>query len=59
MLVQLEHLMTYPDVRTAVESGALRLSGWWFDIASGDMYAYQRRHALCFAVIDSRDWRSG
>ena len=51
VLVQLEHLMTYPDVRTAVERGALMLSGWWFDIAGGDMYGYQP-NARTFAVID-------
>ena len=51
VLVQLEHLMTYPDVRTAVERGALLLSGWWFDIAGGDMYVYQP-DARTFAVID-------
>jgi carbonic anhydrase len=29
------------------------LSGWWFDIASGDMYAY-RPASHTFAVIDRR-----
>jgi carbonic anhydrase len=53
VLVQLEHLMTYPDVRAAVARGTLRLSGWWFDIASGDMYAY-RPESHTFAVIDRR-----
>jgi carbonic anhydrase len=51
VLVQLEHLLTYPAVRREVDRGALRLSGWWFDIASGDMYAYQGESAS-FAVID-------
>jgi carbonic anhydrase len=51
VLVQLEHLMTYPIVRAAVENNSLRLSGWWFDIATGDMYAY-RRDTRSFAVID-------
>jgi carbonic anhydrase len=51
VLLQLEHLMTYPDVRTAVERGALQLSGGWFDIAGGDMYVYQP-DARTFAVID-------
>jgi carbonic anhydrase len=27
------------------------LSGWWFDIASGEMYAY-RPESRTFAVID-------
>ena len=51
VLAQLEHLMTYPDVGTAVGRGVLQLSGWWFDIAGGDMYVYQP-DARTFAVID-------
>ncbi|SJZ79052.1 carbonic anhydrase [Enhydrobacter aerosaccus] len=41
VLVQRDHLMTYPAVRSAVEANRLRLSAWWFDIATGDMYAYE------------------
>lgn len=51
VLVQLEHLMTYPDVRTAVESGELQLGGWWFDIAAGEMYIYQP-DACTFAAVE-------
>ncbi|APA85073.1 carbonic anhydrase [Paraburkholderia sprentiae WSM5005] len=51
VLVQLEHLMTYPIVRQQVTAGALVLSGWWFDIASGNMYAYERA-SRSFEVID-------
>lgn len=51
VLVQMEHLMTYPIVRSRVESGSLALSGWWFDIATGDMHAYERS-SRSFEVID-------
>jgi carbonic anhydrase len=51
VLTQIEHLMTYPDVRTAVENGVMRLSAWWFDIAKGDMYAWQD-DTCSFVVID-------
>ncbi len=51
VLVQLEHLMTYPAVREQVGAGKLRLSGWWFDVASGDMYAYDR-DCRAFTLID-------
>jgi carbonic anhydrase len=51
VLVQLEHLMTYPIVRQQVAARALVLSGWWFDIATGDMYAYERA-SRSFEVID-------
>ncbi len=40
VLVQLEHLMSYPIVHEKVLTGTLHLSGWWFDVASGSMYAY-------------------
>ena len=53
VLVQLDHLMTYPDVRAAVDKGTLLLSGWWFDIAGGEMDAYQPE-ARTFAAIDRR-----
>ena len=51
VLVQLDHLMTYPLVRRAVEAGKLRLSGWWFDIASGDMHGYEPE-SESFVLID-------
>jgi carbonic anhydrase len=51
VLVQIEHLMTYPIVRQRVSAGALVLSGWWFDIATGDMFAYERA-SRSFELID-------
>jgi carbonic anhydrase len=51
VLVQLEHLATYPIVRERMADGTLHLSGWWFDIAKGEMYAYQRAERR-FEIID-------
>src|SRR6476469_1652001 len=51
VLVQLEHLMTYPIVHQQVAAGELALSGWWFDIATGDMYSYERARRS-FGLID-------
>jgi carbonic anhydrase len=51
VLVQLEHLASYPIVRDRVADGRLYLSGWWFDIATGEMRAY-RREARVFETID-------
>ena len=51
VLVQIEHLMSYAIVRDKVLAGALRLSGWWFEVASGSMYAYDRA-SRSFEVID-------
>jgi carbonic anhydrase len=51
VLVQLEHLMSYPLVRAQVAAGALHLSGWWFEIATGNMYSYEQA-SRSFVVID-------
>ena len=51
VLVQLEHLMSYAIVRDRVLTKTLRLNGWWFDVGSGNMYAYDRA-SRSFEVID-------
>jgi carbonic anhydrase len=51
VLVQLEHLMSYPIVRDSVSAGALTLNGWWFEVATGNMYAYLAAGDL-FEIID-------
>jgi carbonic anhydrase len=40
VLLQLEHLATYPAVRRGVTNGTLSLAGWWFDIATDDVHVY-------------------
>jgi carbonic anhydrase len=39
-LHQLQHLLTYPNVRSRVKTGKLNLHAWWFDIAPGELLAY-------------------
>jgi carbonic anhydrase len=51
VLIQLEHLTSYPIVRERLTNGSLHLSGWWFDIAKGEMQAYQRE-SRSFEAID-------
>ena len=51
VLVQLEHLMSYPIVRDRVSAGTLRLSGWWFDVGAGTMHAYDSV-SRSFGIID-------
>ena len=41
VVVSLENLMTFPHVKTAVESGRLSLHGLWMDIAHGGLEAYE------------------
>ena len=42
VMVQLAHLTSYPIVHERVAAGTLHLTGWWFDIAKGEMRAYER-----------------
>ena len=51
VLTQLDHIRTYPVVKKAVAAGLLKLSGWWFELASGDMYGYDTETAR-FTLID-------
>ena len=38
--VQLDHLGTHPQVAAALQSGALELHGWYYEIASGTVQAW-------------------
>lgn len=40
VLVQIEHLLTYPAIKEKVEKGELKLHGWYFDIAQGKLEAW-------------------
>lgn len=40
VLLQLAHLETHPSVRGAMARGELTVSGWIYDIASGDVLIY-------------------
>ena len=40
ILVSLENLLTFPWISERVESGALILHGWYFDISLGQLYSY-------------------
>jgi len=51
VLLQLEHLKSYPRVAELVESGKLELHGLWFDIQNTDVY-YCRPEDGVFHVID-------
>ncbi len=40
VLVQIENLQTHPAVALALAEGKLKLHGWVYDIATGEVYAY-------------------
>lgn len=41
VLLQMEHVRSYPAVKKRVAEGTLAVEGWWFDIAKADVYAYE------------------
>lgn len=41
ILISLGNLMTYPWIRQRVTEGRLALHGWYFDMAHGELLAYQ------------------
>ena len=40
VVLQLEHLTSYPSVQNRVKSGELKLHGWWFDLSKAKVTAY-------------------
>lgn len=51
VLQQIEHLKTYPEVRTRWQAHQLRIHGWWFDLSSGDIYYYSEKEKK-FILLD-------
>lgn len=40
ILVSMENLLTFPWIKQRVQQGALQLHGWYFDIGTGTLQAY-------------------
>jgi carbonic anhydrase len=40
VLVQMDHLKTHPSVAARVRKGAVTLHGWYYDIGTGEVTAY-------------------
>lgn len=54
VIAQLENLKTYPQVREGLAAGALRLHGWWFDIATGNVFNFEPEEQR-FVIIDEKE----
>ena len=54
VLLQLEHLRTYPAVRDRLAAGKLSLHAWWFDIARAEVSAYEEAQGR-FVPIDEEE----
>lgn len=53
VLLQIEHLKTYPLVKRRLAEGTLRLNGWWFDIKEANVYGYEEAERR-FILIDEQ-----
>jgi carbonic anhydrase len=52
VVLQLQHLKTHPTVATRIATGKLELHGWVYDIASGEVTAYDEAHAHFIPVVE-------
>jgi carbonic anhydrase len=41
VLQQMQNLMTFPIIAKKVEAGVLKIWGWYFDVGSGEVFAYE------------------
>jgi carbonic anhydrase len=51
VLLQMEHVKSYPAVQNAICNANLSIYGWWFDIANADVYSYNKTLKK-FVLID-------
>jgi carbonic anhydrase len=54
ILLQMEHVKSYPAVRQRIKDGTLGVHGWWFDIVHADVYAYEKEQHK-FVLIDEEE----
>jgi len=54
VLVQMEHIASYPFIQERLSTGELMIHGWWFDIARADVLAYEPED-LRFVVVEEAE----
>lgn len=54
VLLQIEHLKTYPNIQKRLNEGTLKLHGWWFELGHADVYAYEEALHK-FVLIDEEE----
>jgi carbonic anhydrase len=53
VIVQLEHIQTYPVVREHLDAGKLQLAGWVYDIGNGKVWEYNAAAAQFEPLVAS------
>ena len=54
VLLQIEHIKSYPIVKKRYDEGRLKMHAWWFDISKADVYAYEEPQKR-FILIDEEE----
>ena len=54
ILQQMDHLRTYPIIQEKLKNNSLNIHGWYFDIATGDVYAFEEAFNR-FIIIDETE----
>ena len=52
VLLQMEHVQSYPFVQERVARGTLAVHGWWFEIANADVFAYNKKQKRFVLIAD-------
>lgn len=59
ILVSLDNLLSFPWIRERIDSNALELHGWHFDIDSGDLLAYSAETATFEPLVSGTATEAG
>lgn len=51
--IQIEHLQTHPTVASKLRKGSLRIHGWVYSIATGDIWVYDAKHERFVSLAES------
>lgn len=54
VLVQMEHITTYPIVRDKVSKGTIEVHGAWLDVGTGDLHLFDREQRR-FCLLDEAE----
>lgn len=54
VLVQMEHIATYPIVREKVSNGKVEVHGAWLDVGTGDLHLFDRQQRR-FCLLDEAE----
>lgn len=57
VLQQMDNLKTYPLVMERLQNNSLKIHGWWFDLATADVYHYDPKTEE-FVLIDEKEAKS-